>query len=121
MVQVLLIDDDESHNLILKQVLESNGHTVIIADNGHDGFQKIAQTPDLDVVIADERMPIMTGTELKAKVLKEIPNPPVFYILTGHRSDENWQQGVLYKPVDKGDLLDIIELSGDLSPDTPPK
>jgi CheY-like chemotaxis protein len=56
MASVLVIDDDPVTRTVVCALLESVGHTVIEADNGHTGLAMFyANSPDL--VITDILMP----------------------------------------------------------------
>lgn len=60
MAKILIIEDDLTTRLILKQSLYNAGHEVIIAENGELGLEKANQLhPDL--IICDWMMPVMDG------------------------------------------------------------
>jgi signal transduction histidine kinase len=59
---VLLVDDEELNLVALRSLLEDRWR-VHIATSGEAGL-KIATTTPLDVVVADQRMPGMTGVEM---------------------------------------------------------
>jgi len=62
MANVLVIDDDPVTRTVVCAVLESAGHTVSEADNGHTGLAMFyANSPDL--VITDILMPGKDGIE----------------------------------------------------------
>lgn len=59
---VLLVDDEELNLVALRSLLEDRWR-VHLATSGEAGL-KIATTTPLDVVVADQRMPGMTGVEM---------------------------------------------------------
>src|SRR5438132_3402498 len=59
---ILIVDDERPNLTVLRNFLES-GYTVHEAQSGPEALQ-IARKVDLDVVIADQRMPDMSGVEL---------------------------------------------------------
>ena len=62
MASVLVIDDDPVTRTVVRAILESAGHTVSEADNGHTGLVMFyANSPDL--VITDIFMPQKDGIE----------------------------------------------------------
>src|SRR5256712_5971135 len=82
---VLLVDDERPNLLVLRGFLES-GYTVYEAESGKQALE-IAEKTDIDVVIADQRMPEMTGVEMLEElrsrkpdvagiVLTRVPPPP---------------------------------------------
>ncbi len=65
-MKVLAIDDDVALLDFYRQFLTERGHEVLLARNGREGLEMIAeQRPD--VVLVDLQMPVMDGREfLKA-------------------------------------------------------
>jgi signal transduction histidine kinase len=59
---ILIVDDEPNNLTVLRNFLES-GYRVHEARSGREALE-IAKITDLDVVIADQRMPEMTGVEL---------------------------------------------------------
>ena len=71
MKTILIADDSASMRKLLETILISEGHTVLIAEDGRKAL-KIAFDNDLDAIVADEQMPGLTGIEL-FKVLNTDP------------------------------------------------
>jgi signal transduction histidine kinase len=69
---VLLVDDEELNLVALRSFLEDRWH-VHLARSGEEGL-KIAETTPLDVVIADQRMPGMTGVEMLEELRRRRPD-----------------------------------------------
>lgn len=110
MLKILLIDDDQDHNKILKVFIEKHGHKVLIATNANDGYQIVEENTDLDLILIDDIMPIMTGTELREKIKANLKNPPPMYILTGQTDyNKGYESNVLYKPIKNEDLEEILQ------------
>jgi CheY-like chemotaxis protein len=107
--KILLIDDEDQHNDFLKCTLENLGHEVLTETNAPAGYCTIKNNPDLDLVLLDDIMPILTGAELKNKILDEIEDPPAIYLITAfdNKSDKDF----LRKPLDIELLKGIIELT----------
>lgn len=74
----VLVVDDEIHIVHVVAVkLRNNGFEVISAGNGEEGF-KLACEEKPDIIIADLKMPVMTGLEMVEKLrgceqTKDIP------------------------------------------------
>ncbi|HEX2911392.1 MAG TPA: response regulator [Chloroflexia bacterium] len=65
--KVLIVDDEQSLLLLLQQIVEEQGHQVLMADNGYQALQIIEnQQPVL--VISDVMMPILDGYQLVEKI-----------------------------------------------------
>jgi CheY-like chemotaxis protein len=58
-------------------MLEDLGHTVFGAFSGKDALEILRREDSIDLVITDQAMPKMTGTELAKVVRSEWPNIPV--------------------------------------------
>lgn len=85
MPHILLIDDDETIQLLFHQFLTSEGYEVTQAMNGVEGMQCISEkVPDL--IITDIMMPEMDGLEILQAVRKTHPDLPVIAISGGMRS-----------------------------------
>jgi len=63
MSRVLVVDDEENIRLVLRTVLRKNGFEVEVAESAEDALEELG-TFDPDFVIADVRMPGMSGIEL---------------------------------------------------------
>src|ERR671922_486601 len=69
---VLLVDDERPNLMVLRGFLEG-GYEVYEADSGKQALE-IADKTDLDVVIADQRMPEMTGVEMLEELRARKPD-----------------------------------------------
>ncbi|MBV8723463.1 MAG: response regulator [Candidatus Eremiobacteraeota bacterium] len=71
MAKILVVDDDPNNRLLLKSILNYDGHTVVEADSGAAGLARVAEdTPDL--VIVDLNMPDVDGVTF-VRTLRENP------------------------------------------------
>ena len=72
MSQKILVIEDNAQNLYLIHfLLESNGYTVIEAENGIIGIQK-AKEEKPDIILLDIQLPEMDGYEI-ARILRSTP------------------------------------------------
>src|SRR3989344_9106448 len=79
---VLVVDDEQNMQTVMRMVLESAGHDVLTADSGEAALAH-AQNPNLDVVLTDLRMPGMGGEEFVIRCRQLRPDVPVI-IVTAH-------------------------------------
>jgi len=87
MESAILIVDDESNVLSsIKRALEDEPYEVLTAKSGLEGIEVI-RNRDIKVVISDEMMPGMSGSEFLAAVKKIFPDT-IRIMLTGHASVE---------------------------------
>ena len=82
--KILIVDDEPNITLALKRCLRRDSYELFSASSGEQGLALLAQH-DIDVVISDEMMPGMTGSEFLARVRKEHP-ATIRIILTGQAS-----------------------------------
>jgi CheY-like chemotaxis protein len=75
------VDDEQNPLILRKMVLERAGYTVILATSAADALL-ILSSRDVDLVLSDQLMPGMVGTELARKVKQDNPNLPVI-VLSG--------------------------------------
>ncbi|MDR1973984.1 MAG: sigma-54 dependent transcriptional regulator [Bacteroidales bacterium] len=109
MKRILIIDDEPLIRESLKEVLEYEGHEVVLAEDGAKGLKKI-QKEKFNAIFCDIKMPKMDGMELlqKAKPLTDAS----FVMISGHATIENaveaMKQGAFYfieKPLDLNRIL----------------
>ena len=63
MANLLVVDDELGMRQFLTHLLQREGHTVRVAENGHEAMTLLRQEP-ADLMLSDIRMPDMTGIEL---------------------------------------------------------
>jgi PAS domain S-box-containing protein len=76
-LHVLAVDDDSLVLANVTAMLEDLGHRVISVASGAKAIEAIASAPDIDVLITDQVMPVMTGIELIQDVRTRRPGLPV--------------------------------------------
>jgi DNA-binding response OmpR family regulator len=85
-LRILLVDDDPLLSNSLRDILESDGHIVTVADGGQSGidtFQAARQRGSpFSLVITDLGMPYVDGRKVAAAVKAVVPPTPVI-MLTG--------------------------------------
>ncbi len=101
MYRILIVDDEPLVQVGLKSMLQGFENVEIIgsASNGKDAFDIIgAQSPD--IVIADIKMPVMTGLELLAESNKHFGPVPAFIMLTAYEEFDMVRKALSYQAVD---------------------
>jgi two-component system chemotaxis response regulator CheY len=59
-MRILVVDDEPEYRLIMRSILTSEGHEVILAENGEDALEKL-EGGGMDIVVTDIYMPVMDG------------------------------------------------------------
>jgi len=80
---VLAVDDDALVLLNTVGMLEDLGHTVFQAFSGAEALDILRREESVDLVITDQAMPQMTGTQLAKAIRKEWPEMQVL-LATGY-------------------------------------
>jgi CheY-like chemotaxis protein/two-component sensor histidine kinase len=115
-IRVLIVDDDIRNVYALSSALEMHGMTVLYADNGSDGIQKLADEAPVDIVLMDAMMPEMDGYETTQLIRQkpEFADLPIVFLtakaMPGDR-DKSLEAGAsdyIAKPVDLDELLDLM-------------
>ncbi len=116
---VLIADDEKNIRSGLAQAMEMDGYTVLVAADGQEALDLVSRE-EIDLVIADLKMPRVTGEYVLHRIVENYPTIPVI-ILTGHGTIETAVQAMrdgaydfLTKPVslDRLSLLAKRALQG---------
>ena len=83
-MKVLIIDDEKSIRMALKDILEDEGHEVALAEDGKKGLEQ-ALANNFDVIFCDIKMPGMDGVEVLDKLMEDGVESSVVMI-SGHGS-----------------------------------
>jgi len=110
MASVLLVDDDVATLAAWATTCTAEGYTVRTATDGQAALEMFIASP-ADIVVADWRMPVMSGSELCHR-LRTLPGLPdvAFILISGEPSPPAFisYDGFLRKPVDAQLLLATI-------------
>ena len=114
MAKILVIDDQRPIRSTLKDILEMEGHTVSLAEDGAKGVDTFtAEKPDL--VLTDIKMPAMDGMEVLAKIMETKADCPVIMI-SGHGDIDTAVECIkrgaydfIQKPLDLNRLLITVK------------
>jgi CheY-like chemotaxis protein len=71
MKTILIADDSPSIRKLVETILKNKGHKVLVAEDGRQAL-KLAFENEIDAIVADQEMPLLTGSEL-FKILKTDP------------------------------------------------
>jgi DNA-binding NtrC family response regulator len=89
---VLIVDDEKNIRAGLGRALELDGYRTLLAGDGQEALDTM-QEEEVDLVIADLKMPRISGEELLRRVVDQYPTVPVI-ILTGHGTIETAVQAM---------------------------
>jgi two-component system probable response regulator PhcQ len=83
---VLIVDDETIITDLFKDALLNEPYTLLTASSAEEALSIMARR-EVDVVVSDEKMPAMSGSEFLAIVRQKYPEA-IRMILTGHASLE---------------------------------
>jgi DNA-binding NtrC family response regulator len=118
MIQVLLIEDEESIRRVMSRILKEENHQYEITEavDGKQGLDLLFKR-QFDLVLCDIKMPKMDGIEVLKKANDEMLNIP-FIMLTGHGNVETAVKAMklgaydfISKPPDLNRLLNSVRHS----------
>lgn len=113
---VAIIEDDESYRLAVQRLLKSAGFSVRSFASAED-FLSSGRQHETGCLIADIRMPGMSGLDLQAKLISDhYPIPTIF--MTAHGDEKMRLQAMragavkfLTKPFDGENLIEAVRVA----------
>ena len=117
----LLIVDDEVDNRELLQRIFGQKYQILQAKNGFEALSILEKEPDIGVIISDQRMPMMTGTELLSQVAETYPDT-LRIILTAHTNISDLVEAInqsqvfkfITKPYEVEDLKQVVDQASEI-------
>lgn len=113
---ILVVDDEQAHTLLLAELLKNAGYNVAVAN---DGFKALAacrvRTPDL--IVLDLHMPLMGGIEVLNRLRADEKTRSVPLIFMGNKNQANPKfidedaedEDILLKPFEANELLSRVK------------
>ncbi|MGE4560510.1 MAG: response regulator, partial [Desulfobulbus sp.] len=113
---VLLVDDEEPLVDMMRRMLEYLGYTVIAHQNSLEALDAFCREPGkFTLVVTDQTMPQMTGSQLAREISKRRPDIPILLcsgfsepVLNG-TSRESGVWGLLHKPFNIQELAEALK------------
>ncbi len=110
--RILLVEDAALLAALTKEVLETEGFFVELAQDGSRALEILSSGFVPDLVLTDIRMPGMNGFELADEVARRSPEMKFIYVTGYADSSEQKKQElhgpILQKPVEPRDLISTI-------------
>ena len=136
-IRVLVVDDYEDNQALVRYQLETAGATVVAAENGVDAITKVgAARKEFDVILMDMQMPIMDGYQATHALRERGYRGPIV-AMTAHALDGECEEclragcnELIAKPSTRDEIVRRIRAiahpsnevagSGHLAIDSPP-
>jgi len=120
-MRILFADDQKDIRLLTKVQLEKAGHNVVAVANGEAALRALREDAPFDLVLLDEEMPGMSGTEVLRAIRagEKTDRRLVAIALTGYNTEEDEERllksgfdSVIGKPFRMETLEAILRASG---------
>jgi CheY-like chemotaxis protein len=113
---ILLVDDNALTRMSAARLLGKLGHDVIEATTGDEAIAALRADRMVDLVITDQVMPGMNGTQLAAQIRDSWPDLPIV-VSSGYTFDPDDDAEPLPRLDKPYDLEDLEAMIADLMPD----
>ncbi|AQW56636.1 response regulator [Vibrio owensii] len=115
-MNLLVVEDTESNQLVIKLILNKLGHNVFIASNGAEALTFLEeQRQSIDIILMDVSMPVMDGITATRLIRQKGISTPII-ALTAHALESDkitcmkaGMDGFVSKPVRRQDIYEAIQ------------
>lgn len=112
-IRILVVDDEPLVRKVVARYLESEGHSIEVAENGNEAFD-VFQKNAFDLILTDWAMPEMNGSQLATAVKKIAPHMPII-MMTGvdsavwdSRTNDQAVTMIIRKPLTRDALVRAV-------------
>jgi CheY-like chemotaxis protein len=74
-MKIIVADDYYTNRLLVSEILKSLGHDSIEVENGQQALEVLEKHHDIDLVLMDIEMPIMSGFEAMKHIREKLVYP----------------------------------------------
>ena len=113
-LKVLIAEDDEASQMLLKYTIKPFTKEVLIARSGLEAIETCFNNPDIDLVLMDIRMPEMDGYSA-TKQIRQFNSVVIIIAQTAYALNSDKEKAIesgcndhLSKPVQKEKLIAIL-------------
>jgi response regulator RpfG family c-di-GMP phosphodiesterase len=115
-VEILFVDDEKNVLQSLRRLCIEGNYSVILANSGEEALEILKNNPNIGLIVSDQRMPAMTGSEFLEKAKEMLPDT-VRILLTGYADlnavadaiNKGGAYRYITKPWNDEELLQIID------------
>jgi two-component system cell cycle sensor histidine kinase/response regulator CckA len=108
---VLVVDDESEVRSLIAEVLRGSGYQVVVAADGDAAIAMLERaTRPVDLLVTDVVMPVMSGTDLAARVTSSSPSTRVLFVSGFVPAGSPSLRGapLVAKPLHRAELLDAV-------------
>jgi putative two-component system response regulator len=116
-IKILIVEDEVDAREEISECLTARGFRCDVAENGEEGLAKILADSEINIVLADIRMPGRSGLEMIEAANAEMKNGRVveYIVITGHggvqEAISSLKEGVIdfiLKPVNVESIVNVV-------------
>ena len=115
--KVLIVDDSRTIRQQVNFTLSKGGFSVVEAEDGKDGIEKLKANTDVSMIISNVNMPNMNGLEMVEAIASDagLPKPPIVMLTTEgsgelvERAKKAGAKGWLVKPFKPDQLVAVVQ------------
>lgn len=113
--KILLAEDEEVNIIFFEELLEDTGVELIITSDGQSTVDIALAQDDIDLILMDVKMPIMSGLDATRKIKIQKPKIPIVAQTAYAMEDEKQHcfdagcDDYISKPIDPADLFTLLK------------
>ncbi len=108
---VLVVDDESEVRTLIAEILRGSGYRVVAAPDGDAAIALLGRAGrSVDLLVTDVVMPVMSGTDLAARVTERFPDTRVLFVSGFVPAGSAALRGapLVTKPLHRAELLDAV-------------
>lgn len=111
---ILIAEDDNINFLLFQKMMQHKNYKILRAINGQEAVDICLNTPNIDLVLMDIKMPIMTGFEALEQIRPIRPNLPIIAQTAYSASEDKIKieeagfNDYITKPLNRDNLFELI-------------
>ena len=113
---VLVVDDESEVRTLIAEILRGSGYRVVLAPDGDAAIALLERAGrPVDLLVTDVVMPVMSGTDLAARVTERFPTTRVLFVSGFVPAGSAALRGapLVAKPLRRAELLDAVHTALD--------
>jgi len=117
-LKILIVEDDETSNLLISLLLTKMGSEVLNARNGVEAIEHCRNNTDIDLILMDIKMPVMDGYET-IQHIRQFNEDVIIIVQTAYGLTGDREKAIvagcnayISKPIIKNELMALIQQYG---------